>query len=220
MNLSLIDLFTIAALYILTVIGYRSIYNWHINKSLSKDKKIIIPTPFITSVIAFTLVVTSVYVFRQPEEKIYIANFTRSTYQQDPNEEESFSYPTWGHISAKWGKYAPFGVEHFHYAIDIANEEQTLIYAARSGEIIEMGYVDTGGYIIKIKHSDEFTTLYAHLYKYAEGLKVGDTVKANTVIGYMGKSGKVTGSHLHFEIWKNGERVNPLDYLNVNGFTK
>lgn len=69
------------------------------------------------------------------------------------------------------------------------------------------------GNCVKIDHGNGYCTLYAHMKK---GLLVknGQTVKTGQKIGYMGNSGNTNGAHLHFEVWKDGIRINPTEYLN------
>lgn len=67
-------------------------------------------------------------------------------------------------------------------------------------------------YYVKIKHNDTFDTLYAHCSKIC--VINGQQVKKGQVIGYVGTTGRSTGPHLHFEVWKNDSRTNALDYFN------
>ncbi|MGE0077001.1 MAG: peptidoglycan DD-metalloendopeptidase family protein [Bacteroidales bacterium] len=101
----------------------------------------------------------------------------------------------------------------FHYGIDIAAKEGTEIYSTANGVVVE-ATLDTkqqkGNYIV-IKHNDMYSTFYSHLKSIS--VKVGDFVKSGQVIGYVGNTGVSTGPHLHYEVHKNGERVNPKDYL-------
>jgi murein DD-endopeptidase MepM/ murein hydrolase activator NlpD len=67
-----------------------------------------------------------------------------------------------------------------------------------------------GNYVI-IHHDDTYDTFYSHLK--SSSVKAGDNVKKGSVIGYVGSTGLSTGPHLHYEVIKNGERVNPEDYM-------
>lgn len=109
-----------------------------------------------------------------------------------------------------------------HLALDIVGENHTLDYiiAHSDGEIVTIqdGYDNmkgtrSYGNYIKLKHQDEYYTLYGHLQK---GLKFkkGDFVKQGTVLGYMSDSGNAYGKHLHFEIYNKNNKINPLTYLN------
>lgn len=117
----------------------------------------------------------------------------------------SFRFPT---IIGRNGYYNGY---HW-WAIDIPNSIGTPIYAADSGRIIEARYGWNGGYgnTILIDHGDGFQTRYAHL----STIKIfGGYVSKGQVIGYMGSTGRSTGSHLHFEIIRNGARQNPIYYF-------
>ena len=118
--------------------------------------------------------------------------------------------------------------QHFnsnHKALDIVGENYTLDYIiAHSDGIVDTiqdGYDNmkgsTGtksyGNYIKIKHNNNYYTLYAHMEK-GLSLKKGDYVKKGDVLGYMSDSGNAYGSHLHFEIIENKTQINPLNYLN------
>lgn len=112
-----------------------------------------------------------------------------------------------------------------HKAIDIVGKDYTLDYVIAHSDgiidIIQDGYGNmkgsTGnkgyGNFIKLKHEEEFYTLYAHMKK-GLNFKKGDIVKKGTVLGYMSDSGNAYGAHLHFEIFNKTNRINPLPYLN------
>lgn len=101
----------------------------------------------------------------------------------------------------------------YHMALDIANKDAPNVFAADSGVVVlsekqRYGY----GWHVIVDHGNGFQTLYAHLQRIDVG--VGDkVVKGSTVIGRMGSTGRSTGTHLHFEVRKNGTPVNPLSYL-------
>ena len=100
----------------------------------------------------------------------------------------------------------------FHAGIDIAMPTGTPIYAAKSGKVSAVLH-DSGGYgnHVVIDHGGGVQSLYGHMSRTAA--TVGETVNANTVIGYVGSTGKSTGPHCHFEIDANGKAVNPMIYL-------
>lgn len=101
----------------------------------------------------------------------------------------------------------------YHMALDIANREAPNVYAADTGTVVvsqKLRY-DYGWHVI-VDHGNGFQTLYAHLQRI--DVSVGDKViKGSTTIGRMGSTGRSTGTHLHFEVRKNGAAVNPLGYL-------
>jgi len=101
----------------------------------------------------------------------------------------------------------------YHPAIDIANRAAPSILAADAGKVIVAGWPDGVGYgnRVLIDHGNGYTTLYAHLSSIY--VSVGQTVNRGASIGRMGSTGRSTGTHLHFEIHKNGIAQNPLVYL-------
>lgn len=103
------------------------------------------------------------------------------------------------------------GDVRFHYGTDFAANSGTDILAFADGTVTAAGYDSGYGNYIKIDHGDGFTTLYAH----CSGLLVsaGEWVNRGDRIGYVGASGLATGPHLHFELMKNGEYMNPEYYL-------
>jgi hypothetical protein len=104
----------------------------------------------------------------------------------------------------------------FHYGIDMAAIEGTSVVAAASGVVVQAGYAGGLGNIVVIRHSDHLTTRYAHLY--AMLVRPGQKVFTGMIIGKVGETGYVRkktakGSHLHFEVYKYGTRINPLVLL-------
>lgn len=103
------------------------------------------------------------------------------------------------------------GVKTFHNGIDISNKVDTPVFAYSSGTVTLAGWDGQLGNTIVIDHGDGLVTKYAHLNSIL--VAVGDTVDRSTQIAGMGKSGYATGVNLHFEVLKNGEYQNPLNYL-------
>jgi murein DD-endopeptidase MepM/ murein hydrolase activator NlpD len=116
-------------------------------------------------------------------------------------------------ISCGYGmRISPFtGKKQFHSGIDIAGWRGTPIMAPAEGRINFAGRWGSMGITIKIKHNSMYTTTYGHLLK-AEVTK-GQHVKRGEIIGYMGNSGRSTGYHLHYEIKKDGKRLDPFSYM-------
>lgn len=104
------------------------------------------------------------------------------------------------------------GISTFHSGIDISNSLNTAIYAYADGEVIGAGWEGALGNTVTIDHGNGLVTKYGHLNSYE--VSVGDRVSSGQKIANMGKSGYVTGVHLHFEVIKNGSYQNPLNYLN------
>ena len=103
------------------------------------------------------------------------------------------------------------GQRLFHGGIDIANKKGTNIYAADGGVVTHAGWMSSYGYLIIIDHQNGYTTYYGHNSKLL--VSEGDKVYKGEHIAEMGATGRVTGTHCHFEVRYNDERQNPLDYL-------
>jgi murein DD-endopeptidase MepM/ murein hydrolase activator NlpD len=101
----------------------------------------------------------------------------------------------------------------FHYGLDIDTEKGTLIKAAAKGEVLEITEDKMYGRNIKIKHQDGTITVYAHCSKMYQ--VEGSKVDQGDIIAEVGDTGYSTGTHLHFEIWKNGEALDPALYIDV-----
>ena len=97
-----------------------------------------------------------------------------------------------------------------HTAIDYAAPTGTPVMSIGDGVVLSCKYEGAGGNTIRIKHNSTYTTAYLHLSRYAKGLKAGDRVRQGEVIGYVGSTGRSTGPHLDFRVWKNGQPINPL----------
>ena len=97
-----------------------------------------------------------------------------------------------------------------HYGVDYAAPTGTPVMTIGDGTVTSVKYEGAGGNTVRIKHNSVYSTAYLHLSKYAKGLKVGQRVRQGDVIGYVGSTGRSTGPHLDFRVWKNGSPVNPL----------
>ena len=98
----------------------------------------------------------------------------------------------------------------FHNGVDYAAPKGTAIYASGNGVVEMAQYVNGYGNYVKIRHNGEYETAYGHMQGYAKGIKKGVRVRKGQVIGYVGSTGQSTGPHLHFEILRKGQRINPL----------
>jgi len=107
------------------------------------------------------------------------------------------------------------GYSDGHSAIDICNGPIPIsgkpCVAADSGMVVYAGWYYDYGYIVKIQHTDELVTMYAHLESFV--VTTGQQVTRGQTIGLVGNSGDASYAHLHFEVIKDGERVNPLDHV-------
>lgn len=119
-----------------------------------------------------------------------------------------FSWPAQGgYISSKMGQR--WGSTH--RGIDIARPSGFAIKAADNGVVISAGKDGTYGNKVLVDHNNGYQTLYAHLASIK--VSVGQTVPVGAKLGVMGSTGRSTGTHLHFEVIKNGNNVDPLSYL-------
>lgn len=103
------------------------------------------------------------------------------------------------------------GYSRMHRGVDFAAPTGTPIYAAGDGVIERASRFGSYGEYVRIRHNDRYSTAYAHLSRYGEGISQGVRVKQGQVIGYVGTTGASTGPHLHYEVLRNGEQINPLD---------
>ncbi len=113
-------------------------------------------------------------------------------------------------LSSAFGmrKHPIDGFNKMHKGTDFAAPMGTPIMASGDGVIKKAGWCGGGGNCVKIKHNSTYQTVYAHMSKFARGIKSGVRVKQGQTIGYVGSTGKSTGPHLHYEVIVNGKRVN------------
>jgi len=113
-------------------------------------------------------------------------------------------------LSSPFGmrKHPIDGFNKMHRGTDFAAPMGTPIMASGDGVITKAGWCGGGGNCIKIKHNSTYQTVYAHMSKFARGMKSGVRVKQGQTIGYVGSTGKSTGPHLHYEVIVNGKKVN------------
>jgi len=102
-----------------------------------------------------------------------------------------------------------------HLGVDYAARRGTPIVAAGSGTISYAARLGSYGNLIKIRHADGYETRYAHMKSFRRGIYRGKRVKKGQTIGYVGSTGRSTGPHLHFELRKHGNPVNPLRVVQV-----
>jgi murein DD-endopeptidase MepM/ murein hydrolase activator NlpD len=113
-------------------------------------------------------------------------------------------------LSSPYGmrKHPIDGFNKMHRGTDFAAPTGTPIMASGNGIVKKAGWCGGGGNCVKIKHNSTYETVYAHMSKFARGIKSGVRVKQGQTIGYVGSTGKSTGPHLHYEVIINGKRVN------------
>ncbi len=124
-----------------------------------------------------------------------------------------FRSPLAGRYSSFFGKriHPVLGFSKFHNGVDIACPRHTWVGAAASGTVIYAGRGGAIGNYIKIDHHNGYKTVYGHLSKIY--VRVGQHIRRGQLIGRSGATGRVTGPHLHFTIYKHDRAVNPMDYL-------
>ena len=113
-------------------------------------------------------------------------------------------------LSSSFGmrKHPIDGFNKMHRGTDFAAPKGTPIMASGNGIIQKTGWCGGGGNCVKIRHNSTYETVYAHMSKFARGIKKGVRVKQGQTIGYVGSTGKSTGPHLHYEVVVNGKKVN------------
>lgn len=147
---------------------------------------------------------TSEKLLSEPENRIVVVGTkvipSRGTGQ--------FAWPAVGgyissHMGHRWGRQ--------HEGIDIARPSNYTIKAADNGVVVKAEYHSTLGNYVMIDHDNGYKTVYGHMSKL--GVSVGEVVAQGAALGVMGSTGRSTGTHLHFEVHKNGTPVNPMAYL-------
>jgi murein DD-endopeptidase MepM/ murein hydrolase activator NlpD len=141
------------------------------------------------------------YVRRDVEKREALASSTPSI------------WPAHGWLTGTFGgRSDPFsGEPAFHQGLDISTEKGDPVYATADGTVESASYTGDYGNLIVVRHGFGLVTRYGHLSRFA--VTPGESVKRGTVIGYVGATGRATGSHLHYEILANGRLINPLQLL-------
>ena len=113
-------------------------------------------------------------------------------------------------LSSSFGmrKHPIDGFNKMHRGTDFAAPKGTPIMASGNGIVKKAGWCGGGGNCVKIRHNSTYETVYAHMSKFARGIKNGVRVKQGQTIGYVGSTGKSTGPHLHYEVIVKGKKVN------------
>ncbi len=116
-------------------------------------------------------------------------------------------------LTSSWGyRSDPFtGERSFHGGVDLAAPVGTEVYAAREGEVVDIGQNSVYGNYIVMRHGEGWTSLYGHLSKIETSLHKWHS--SGSIIGRVGSTGMSTGPHLHFELSRNGDSVNPGSLL-------
>lgn len=121
--------------------------------------------------------------------------------------------PIPGNIASNYGsRVDPLSGEiHFHSGLDISASPGNPIHATADGVVSHSGWSQNSGFVVVLEHGCGYSTIYAH--NKSNAVKVGQRIKAGDIVGYVGSTGKSTGPHVHYEVWKNGKNVNPQEYL-------
>lgn len=115
-------------------------------------------------------------------------------------------FPVRGLISSRYG----FRWGRMHYGLDLAAPTGTRVYAAASGKVIFAGWLGSYGLLVKIDHG-QYVTYYGHLSRIL--VNRGERVGQGDPIARVGSTGRAYGSHLHFEVERNGRKLNPVQFL-------
>ena len=99
------------------------------------------------------------------------------------------------------------GAAQFHSGLDISSSPGTPIRATADGIVRHSGRTPVSGYVIVLEHGHGYSTIYAHNRKNA--VKPGQMIRGGDLIAYVGSTGRSTGPHVHYEVWKDGTNVNP-----------
>ena len=134
----------------------------------------------------------------------YVSHYTGPIPESAAKGSGNFGWPATGYITQNYW--------HLHRAIDIGAPLNTPIYASDSGYVVYAGWDDSGyGNLIILNHGNGYSTYYAHLNDF--GVTTGDSVAKGEQIGWMGSTGRSTGTHLHFEIRQHDIQRNPVGFL-------
>ena len=145
------------------------------------------------------------YGFKTKEGYDYFDNFGKSV------KKSLMKTPINGaRLSSSFGmrKHPILGFNKMHRGTDFAAPEGAPIMASGDGKIVRARWCGGGGNCVKIRHNSTYETIYAHMSKFAKGIKEGRKVKQGQIIGYVGSTGLSTGPHLHYEVVVNGKKVN------------
>jgi len=142
------------------------------------------------------------------EISLYITN-ERIRYRATPT-----IWPAAGTITSSYGyRFSPFGGEDsdFHSGLDISNQIGSPIFATADGVVRHIGWAPGYGKAVLLDHGFGYSTLYGHVNDFK--VKEGQRVSRGQVIALMGRTGRTTGVHVHYEVWIEGKAVNPMPYL-------
>jgi murein DD-endopeptidase MepM/ murein hydrolase activator NlpD len=132
-----------------------------------------------------------------------------------PGAAPAFTWPTpgWDEITSPWGgrSHPILGIPKEHTGADIGAPWAADVHAVQGGEVILADQFTAYGLLLVVDHGGGWASVYAHLSQ--ADVAEGDQVVAGQIIGAVGDSGRVTGPHLHLELYLQGKSVDPLDYI-------
>jgi len=122
-------------------------------------------------------------------------------------------------LSSRFGmrRHPILGYSRMHRGTDFAAPSGTPILAAGDGTVVRSGPYGAYGNYIRIRHANGYETAYAHMSRFARGMRAGARVRQGQVIGYVGTTGRSTGPHLHYEVLRRGQQMNPVNLRVLNG---
>ena len=149
--------------------------------------------------------------FRSLKERINLLSIYKDALQNIPLKPPMEHY----YVSSPYGprKHPVTGKYRMHHGIDLAGTWQENVSVSADGTVVFAGYHGSFGKVIRIQHNYGIMTTYGHLAKI--NVRRGDLVSEGQVIGKMGRTGKVKGAHLHYEISVNGKSQNPAIYIKI-----
>lgn len=122
-------------------------------------------------------------------------------------------------LSSGYGmrRHPILGYSRMHRGTDFAAPTGTPILAAGDGTVVRAGPFSSFGNYVRIRHANGYETAYAHMSRFARGMRAGARVRQGQIIGYVGTTGRSTGPHLHYEVMRRGQQVNPMSLRVANG---
>ncbi len=149
--------------------------------------------------------------FRSLKDRINLLSIYKDALQNIPLKPPMEHY----YISSPYGprKHPVTGKYRMHHGIDLAGTWQENVSVSADGTVVFAGYHGSFGKVIRIRHNYGIMTTYGHLAKI--NVRRGDLVNEGQIIGKMGRTGKVKGAHLHYEISVNGKSQNPATYIKI-----
>jgi murein DD-endopeptidase MepM/ murein hydrolase activator NlpD len=122
-------------------------------------------------------------------------------------------FPVQGNVTSGYGSRTDpmTGTIHFHSGMDISSSPGNPVRATAEGVVSHSGWSPNSGFVVVLEHGCGYSTVYAHNRK--NTVRVGQKVAMGEIVGYVGSTGKSTGPHVHYEVWRNGKNVNPQEFL-------